>query len=68
MDGIKYVTDEQNRRVAVQIDLDKYGELWEEFYDAIIAESRQDEESEPFDQAVSELNAEGKYDGPSGKD
>ena len=68
MEGIKYVMDENNRKVAVQIDLEKYGELWEDFYDAIVAESRKDEESEPFDQVVSELEKSGKYHGLSGKD
>lgn len=68
MEGIKYVTDDQNRKVAVQIDLDKYGELWEDFYDAIVAESRKEEESEPFDQVVSELKESGKYNDLSGKD
>jgi hypothetical protein len=68
MEGIHYVTDENNRKIAVQIDLEKYGELWEDFYDAIVAESRKDEESEPFDQVVAELKAAGKYDDLSGKD
>ena len=31
MEGIKYVTDDKNRKVAVQIDLNQYGQLWEEF-------------------------------------
>ena len=27
MEGIRYVTDDQNREIAVQIDLEKYGGL-----------------------------------------
>jgi ribosomal protein S16 len=68
MEGIRYVYDEQNRKVAVQIDLEKYGELWEDIYDAIVAESRKEEESEPFDQVVSELRDSGKYNDLSSKD
>ena len=29
MKGIHYVTDDQNRKIAVQIDLRKYGEQWQ---------------------------------------
>jgi hypothetical protein len=47
MKGINYVTDDKNRKVAVQIDLKKYGDLWEDFYDNMIAELRKDEEKIP---------------------
>jgi hypothetical protein len=33
MEGIQYVTNEKGERVAVQIDLKKFGEAWEDFYD-----------------------------------
>jgi hypothetical protein len=45
--GIHYVTDEQGRRVAVQIDLKRHRQLWEDFYDGLIAESRRKEKSVP---------------------
>ena len=35
MQGIQYVTDTHGKRIAVQIDLRKYGELWEDFYDGL---------------------------------
>lgn len=60
MEGIKYVMDEQNRKVAVQIDLEKYGELWEDIYDAIVAESRKDEERVDWEEAKQNLKDEGK--------
>ena len=44
MKGINYVTDDKNRKVAVQIDLKKYGDLWEDFYENMVAELRKDEE------------------------
>ena len=44
MEGILYLTDEENKKKFVQIDLEKYGELWEEFYDILIAESRKEDE------------------------
>lgn len=32
--GIRFVTDEKGRRVAVQIDLKKHGAIWQDFWDA----------------------------------
>ena len=52
--------DEQNRKVAVQIDLEKYGKLWEAIYDAIVAESRKDEERVDWEEAKQNLKDEGK--------
>ena len=33
--GIQFVTDAQGKRVAVQLDLNEWGELWEDIYDNI---------------------------------
>jgi len=33
MNGIQYVTDEKGRKVAVQIDLKKHRQLWEDIED-----------------------------------
>lgn len=49
MEGIHFVTNENGKKIAVQIDLDLYGELWEDFYDQLVAEQRVDEKSIPFD-------------------
>ena len=43
MKCIQFVTDEAGKKTAVQIDLKKYGELWEDFYDSLIAQSRANE-------------------------
>jgi hypothetical protein len=43
MTGIRNVTDEKGRKVAVQIDLKKYGAIWEDFWDGIVSESRRKE-------------------------
>ncbi|MBL8210754.1 MAG: hypothetical protein JNK87_08585 [Bryobacterales bacterium] len=40
MVGIQYLTDEQGRKVAVQIDLAKHGQLWEDLQDAIVTNGR----------------------------
>ncbi len=43
MNGIHYVTDEQGTPTAVMLDLQQWGELWEDIYDGIVAEQRKDE-------------------------
>ena len=58
--GINFVTNEKNERIAVQIDLEKYSELWEDFYDVLIAESRKDTETISLDDLKDELENEGK--------
>jgi len=60
MKGINYVTDDKNRKVAVQIDLKKHGEMWEDFYDNMIAELRKDEEKIPLEVVIKKLQSEGK--------
>jgi len=62
MKGINYVTDNKNRKVAVQIDLKIYGKLWEDFYDNMIAEQRKDEEKIPLKDLINTLKEEGKLD------
>ena len=62
MKGINFLTNDQDQKVAVQIDLEKYGELWEDFYDVLVAESRKDEESIPLDKVIKELKEDGKLD------
>lgn len=37
MNGIHYITDSKGRQVGVQIDLRRYGALWEDFCDAMLA-------------------------------
>jgi len=60
MEGINYVSDDKNKKVAVQIDLQKYGELWEDFYDSLIAEIRRDEEKITLEEVIQDLKAKGK--------
>ena len=46
MEGIQYLTNNKGERVAVQIDLKKHGDLWEDVYDSLIARSREKEPRE----------------------
>lgn len=63
MEGIQYVTDDKGRKTAVLIDLRKYGELWEDFYDALIARERADEPRESLEVVREKLRRQGKLDG-----
>jgi hypothetical protein len=60
MTGIQYVTDEEGRRIAVQIDLREHAELWEELEDVLISQSRQNEESIPIEEVEAKLRERGK--------
>lgn len=62
MEGIHFLIDEQGEKTAVQIDLGKYGELWEDIYDAIIAQERQDEPRESLHEVKERLRQHGKLD------
>ena len=62
MSGINYVLDEKGKRIAVQIDLKKYGELWEEFYDNLIAQKRKNEPRESLSEVKAILRKKGKLD------
>lgn len=60
MTGIHYVTDEEGRKVAVQIDLREHAELWEEIEDVLVSQSRRNEESIPLEQVEAKLIRSGK--------
>ena len=57
MKGIEYLIDDDGRRKAVLIDLVEHGELWEDFYDALLARERADEVRETLDEVKEKLGA-----------
>jgi hypothetical protein len=48
MEGIHFVTNDRGKKVAVQIDLERYGDLWEDIHDQLVADSRANEKSVPL--------------------
>jgi hypothetical protein len=63
MKGISYITDEKNRRKALVIDLKtfkKNEEEIEDLLDVLIAESKKEEESIPFEQVMKSLKKKDK--------
>lgn len=63
MEGIHFVTDEKGKKVAVQIDLGRYGELWEDFYDQLVAGQRRNDKREPYQAVRKRLIRAGKLRG-----
>jgi hypothetical protein len=63
MKGVNFVTNDQHKKIAVQIDLksiEKYQEQIEDLLDGIIAESRKDEKKTPLSKVISNLKKSGK--------
>ncbi len=50
MKGIEFVVDDSGQKKAVLIDLKKYGEIWEDFYDTLRAKERESEPREPLEE------------------
>lgn len=57
------MTDTDGSRVAVQLDLREWGELWEDIYDNVVADRRKSETTVPLEEFEAELRAEGPLDG-----
>jgi len=55
MTGIHFVTNEKGRRVAVQIDVERYGAILEEFWDGIVSEARRKEKGIPYEKFKADL-------------
>jgi hypothetical protein len=57
--GVQFVTDTSGRKVGVLLDLDKWGELWEDMYDVMVATERASEPRMKLDEFEDELRSEG---------
>jgi hypothetical protein len=59
MKGVQFVVDEQGNKTAVVINLKQYSELWEDFYDSAVAQSRKKEPRETLESVKKRLAARG---------
>jgi hypothetical protein len=50
MKGVQFMIDEEGKKKAVVIDLSVHGDMWEDFYDAVIAKQRENEPFESWDE------------------
>lgn len=60
MTGIQFVTDEKGRKLAVQIDLKRYGRVLEDFWNGLISESRRKEKGIPLEKVKADLAKRGR--------
>ncbi len=63
MKGVNYITDDNNKKIAVQIDLkllEKYDTEMEDLIAGLIAESRKEEKRKPLEEVIKGLQKKGK--------
>ena len=60
MTGIQFVTDAKGHKVAVQINLKRYGAVLEDFWDGLISESRRKEKGIPLETVKADLVKRGR--------
>ncbi len=58
LSGVQYLVDDSGKRTAVVISLEEWGELWEDFYDVLVSESRKDEPAVAWETLKAELESE----------
>jgi hypothetical protein len=55
MDGVQFLINEKGEKTAVLLDLEQWGDLWEDFYDLLVSRSRAQEETVSWDDLKAEL-------------
>lgn len=60
MEEIHFVIDEKGRKVAVQIDLRKHRQLWEDIEDVLVSRSRRHQKRIPLEKVKASLIKSGK--------
>jgi hypothetical protein len=55
MKGVEFVVDDSGKKKAVLIDLEQWGDLWEDFYDVLVSESRKNERTVPWSELKTEM-------------
>jgi hypothetical protein len=57
--GVQFVTDSSGHKVAVLLDLEQWGDVWEDIYDSMIAKEPSDEPRMKLEDFEDELRREG---------
>ena len=60
MKGIEFVVNDAGDRKAVVIDLAEHGEIWEDFYDTLVAKEREGEPRETIEEVKRKLGLLGE--------
>ncbi len=56
--GVQYLVDASGKHTAVVISLEEWGEIWEDFYDVLVSESRRDEPTVAWETLKAEVASE----------
>lgn len=57
MIGFQFVVDDKGNKSAVIIDLNKYSDLWEDFYDCLVAHNRRKEHRESLKSVKKQIHS-----------
>ena len=63
MSGVQFVVDDRGQKTAVVIDLKKHADVWEDFYDVLLARRRAHEPRESLAAVKRRLIRSGKLRG-----
>ncbi|MEA5420147.1 hypothetical protein VB712_13030 [Spirulina sp. CCNP1310] len=63
MRGVQFVVNDDGEKTAVLLDLQEWGDLWEDFYDILVSRSRAQEQTVSWDELETELDAESSTHG-----
>ncbi|MGG6237340.1 hypothetical protein ACQ4N7_01780 [Nodosilinea sp. AN01ver1] len=63
MRGIQFLVNEDGEKTAVLLDLQEWGDLWEDFYDILVARSRSEEDTVSWSDLEAELDQENATNG-----
>lgn len=63
MRGVQFLSDEGGKKTAVLIDLRRHRQIWEDIYDAMVAESRKHEPRVPWEDVKRRLRVKRKRRG-----
>ncbi|TVQ06068.1 MAG: hypothetical protein EA368_17940 [Leptolyngbya sp. DLM2.Bin27] len=63
MDGVQFLINEKGEKTAVLLDLEQWGDLWEDFYDILVTRSRAEEETVSWDDLKAELEPDAANNG-----
>ena len=61
MKGVQFVVDDSGKKKAVIIDLEEWGELWEDIYDILISEQRRGEPNVQWEELKAEALREERH-------
>lgn len=55
MKGIQFLINDAGEKTSVLIDLEEWGDLWEDFYDVMVSQVRTDEPDVDWDELETEI-------------